>query len=245
MKKTFKTSLIATIICILSFSAFTPLSAQIQNGNTPYIEVRASVTRKVSPDELYLTITIKESDYKGKKSLDDVQRTMLEVLEKNKINVDKNLTVLYMGSSIKLKNFVSKVKTRTEAVYILKLGNVATMQNVISSLEEKEISNIRLTDTRYSQKNKLENELGKEAILQAKQRAIELTEAIGQEIGKAIYINSWSMNEIAIPRNYKMMGRATVMAEDAGGSETLGNDISLSVADKEYSLDVNVRFELK
>ena len=232
-------------IVLLSVAALflIPVSLNAQNNlpAVPYIEVRASATRKVAPDEIYLKITIKESDYKGKKSLQDVQNSMVRVLEKQGIDVEENLTVQSMGSSVKLKAFSSKVKTLTEAIYILQLSDVATMQSVISALEAQEISNIVLVETKYSKRDALESELGVEAIKKAKQRAIELVSAIGQEIGKAIYVNSWSMNEVVSPRNYKAMAARGVVLEEAAVDAAP----KLSISENEYSVDVNVRFEIK
>ena len=226
-------------------SAFlVPSSVKAQNNlpAVPYIEVRASATRKVTPDEIYLKITIKESDYKGKKSLQQAQLSMVRALEKLNINVDENLTVQSMGSSMKLKNFSNKVKTLTEAVYILRLSEVDTMQSVISALEAQEISNIILAETKYSRRDALENELGVEAMKKAKQRATELVTAIGQEIGKAIYVNSWGVNEVISPRNYKAMAARGVVAEESADAVSAP---VLSITENEYSVDVNVRFEIK
>ena len=230
------------LMVAVSLSISTPAKAQTNLPSVPYIEVRASATRKVTPDEIYLKITIKESDYKGKKSLQEMQNTMVKALEQQGIDVDKNLTVLSMGSSLKLKTFLSKIKTVTEAVYILKLTDAEEVQNVISALEQKEISNIVLAETKYSKRDALESELGIEAIKTAKKRATELVAAIGQEIGKAIYINSWSMNEIISPRNYKSMAARGVIVEDAVEAAPTPK---LSITDNEYSVDVNVRFEIK
>lgn len=229
------------LLAVASFFIVSPAKAQDNPAALPYIEVRASATRKVTPDEIYLKITIKESDYKDKKSLQQLQNVMIKVLEKQGVDVEKDLTVLSMGSSLKLKSFLSKVKTRTEAVYILQLSDAEAVQNVISALEAQEISNIVLAETKYSKRDALESELGVEAIKKAKQRAAELVAAIGQEIGKAIYVNSWSMNEIVSPRNYKAMAaRGVVMDESADAAAP-----ALSIAENEYSVDVNVRFEIK
>ena len=50
----------ATLLIALFFAAPSLLSAQNNLPTVPYIEVRASATRKVTPDELYLKITIRE-----------------------------------------------------------------------------------------------------------------------------------------------------------------------------------------
>ena len=229
--------LVATLFCVPTL-----LTAQANLPAVPYVDVRASATRKVTPDELYLKIIIKESDYKGKKSLQQMQEKMVGTLKKCNIDIEENLTVMTMGSSIKLKALGSKVKTLTEAVYILKLSDAETMQKVIAQLEADEISNITLADTKYSKKEWLESQLGVEAVKQAQKRATELAEAIGQQIGKAIYINTWSMNEIVAPHNYKMMARSAV-AEDAATATAGATPISLT--ENEYTVEVNVRFELK
>ena len=104
------------------------------------------------------------------------------------------------------------------------------------------ISNIVLAETKYSRRDALENELGVEAIKKAKQRATELVAAVGQEIGKAIYVNSWGMNEIASPRNYKSMAARGVVVEEAVDAVPAP---VLSITENEYSVDVNVRFEIK
>ena len=239
--KRFSTYTIALFSLVATLFVAFPLKAQNNIPAVPYIEVRASATRKVTPDEIYLKITIKESDYKDKKSLQQMQQRMVQTLEKQGIDIDKSLTVLSMGSSLKLKTFSSKVKTRTEAVYILKLADAETVQNVISALEAQEISNIVLAETKYSKRDALESELGIEAIKKAKQRATELVAAIGQEVGKAIYVNSWSMNEVVSPRNYKTMAARGVMVEESADAATP----ALSIAENEYSVDVNVRFEIK
>lgn len=233
---------IALITIVASFSIASEAKAQNNLPAVPYIEVRASATRKVTPDEIYLKITIKETDYKDKRSLQQVQQAMIKVLEKEGVDVDKQLTVQSMGSSLKVKSFLSRLKTLTEAVYILKLSSAESMQNVISALEEQQISNIVLAETKYSQRDTLESELGVEAMRKAKQRATELVAAIGQEIGKAIYVNSWSMNEIVSPRNYKAMAARGVVVEDA---VEVASAPRLSLTENEYSVDVNVRFEIK
>ena len=140
---------------MLLLTATMSVVAQNNLPQVPYIEISASAQRKVTPDEIYLTITIKESDYKGKKTLQQMQQTMVDILKKNKVNIDEQLTVLSMGSGVKLKNFSSKIKTLTTAQYLLKLDNVETMQNIISGLEEKEISNIVLSETKYSKTKEL------------------------------------------------------------------------------------------
>lgn len=231
----------ALFIVAMCFATQSRVAAQA-NPEVPYIEVNATATRFVTPDEIYLRIVINENDYKGKKSLEEMQTRMLNVLKNNKINTDEDLTVLSMGSNVKVKIFSSKIKTRTAATYILKLADATTMTKVISDLEENEISNITLSETKYSKKKELESELGVEAIRQAKANAETLMAAIGQEAGKAIYVNSWNMSESS-PRNYKMT--AVYAAADAEVAVEEAATPTISIAEKQFSVTVSAKFEIK
>lgn len=241
MKKVNFNYIAALLAVVFSISMQEPASAQA-NPQVPYIEVNATATRYVTPDEIYLRIVINENDYKGKKSLEEMQSRMLNVLKNNKINIDEDLTVLSMGSNVKVKIFSSKIKTRTAATYILKLSDANVMMKVIADLEQNEISNITLNETKYSKKRELERQLGVEAIQQAQANARELMAAIGQEAGKAIYVNSWNMSESS-PRNYKMT--AMYAATDAEVAEEEAVAPSISIAEKQFSVTVSAKFEIK
>ena len=240
-KKMKRTIFKCAAIMLLAIASAT-VSAQSNLPQMPYIEINASAQRKVTPDEIYLTITIKESDYKGKKSLQQMQQALVGILKKNGVDIDAQLTVLSMGSAVKLKNFSSKIKTMTTAQYILKLSDVDTMQNIISGLEEEEISNITLSGTKYTKTKELESELGIEAVKNAKEKATQLAAAIGQEAGKAIYINTWGMNSTSPVRNLRM--NKAMVTEEGAAADTYEAP-RLSIAETEYTVTVNARFELK
>ena len=242
MNRTISKYVAMLFLVALPFVTPTRVDAQNNLPQVPYIDINASAQRKVTPDEIYLVITIKESDYKGKKSLQQVQQTMVDVLKRDGVNIDEQLTVLTMGSSVKLKAFSSKIKSLTTAQYQLKLGSAEDMQTVIADLEKKEISNIVLIETKYSKMKELESELGVEAVKNAQQKARLLATAIGQEAGKAIYINTWGMNSTAPARNLRASKMAVVEDAAAGLVDT---PATLSIAETEYTVTVNVRFELK
>lgn len=208
----------------------------------PYIEMQSRVEREVAPDELYLSIIIKESDYKGKKTLQEMQDAMIAVLKVNRIDVPEALSLDFMGSSVSYKVFSSRVVPRTQATYTLKLGDVAIMQKIIYDLEEKGITNISLVSTKYSNEDALKIELGVEAMKKAQEQARAFAAAVGQNIGKAVSINSWMSQSNPQPRMYKsavMMERANV-SEDAVSSAP-----EIAVSKLTYTINVTVRFELE
>ena len=79
---------------------------------------------------------------------------------------------------------------------------------------------------------------------QAKAEAETLAGAIGQQVGKAISINSWMNGGEVQPRMYK--SRANMVMEDAvadGASMVVAPVISIGKIT--YNFNVNVRFELQ
>lgn len=218
------------------------LVVPIKGQTTPYIDMNTTVQREVTPDEIYLCIKINENDYKGKKSLEEMQDAMIGVLKANRIDIPECLTLNYMGSDVSYTVFSKSIKPKTEASYTLKLFDSVTMQKIIASLEERQISNITLTKLRYSKENELKSSMATEAMQQAQSEARTLAGAIGQDIGKAISINSWMNGSESIrPRMYKARSNTA----DAASEESVETSDEFGISKLTYRFNVNVRFELK
>ena len=234
-------SIATSIIAALLMFAI-PQETTAQSIADAYIDISTTVEREVSPDELYLQITIREKDYKGKKSLEEMQEALIGALKVNRIDVPQCLTLNYMGSEIGYKSFSKSIKSQTEATYMLKLNDVATMQSVISALEKRQISDIELVRTKYTGEKELKEEMGVEAMQLAKAEAQMLAGAVGQEAGKAITISYWMNSGQTQPRVYK--ARMSNFAEEAAVDNASGEPI-ISIGKNTYRFTVNVRFELK
>lgn len=234
--------IVTLIVTALSLTAAGRANAQV--NTQPQINMSTTVEREVTPDELYLRIIISENDYKGKKSLEEMQEAMLGALKENRIDIPECLSLNYMGSEVSYKAFSKKIKPKTQATYTLKLHDAAIMQQVIASLEKRQISNIELTKVKYTKEKELKNEMAVEAMLQAQAEARVLAGAIGQEIGKAISIDSWMNGGQTQPRMYK--ARANAAFEDAVSlDESVVVEPVISIGKITYSFRVNVTFELK
>ena len=235
-KKTF----ITAIISILLFMPVTAIFAQ--DNAQPAIEMNTTVKREVTPDEIFLHITIKESDYRGRKTLEEMQQAMIGALMENRIDVPECLSLNYMGSEVSYKAFSKSIKPQTEATYTLKLNDVTIMQKVITALEQRQISDIELVRTKYTGEKELKAEMSIEAMQQAKAEAQTLAGAIGQEAGKAITISYWMNSGQTQPRLYK--ARAQGVVEESVADNSAIAPI-ISIGKNTYRFTVNVRFELK
>lgn len=237
MKRGIIAAAIAAIIAI-----GTPLESLAQEVIQPYIRISTTVQKEVTPNEIYLRITINEKDYKGKKTLEQMQEALIGALKINRIDIPECLSLNYMGSEIEYKSFSRSIKPKSEATYTLKLHDAATMQSVIAELEKRQISNIELAGTKFTNEQGIKGELGTMAMQQAKAEAQQLAGAIGQEIGKALSISSYLNSNQIQPRLYK--ARNAVESEDAA---LMSSSVAptISIGKITYNFTVEVRFELK
>lgn len=228
---------------VATIALATATIASAQSLQTPYINMQSSAEQQVTPDEIYISITIKESDYKGKATLQEKQQAMLSILKTNKINIDECLSLNFMGSNVSYKTFSRKPTPQSQATYILKLNDAAIMQNVIYSLEEEQISNIQLIETKYTKEDSIRKELGIQAMKKAQEEAASLAGAVGQEIGKAITISSWFSQNSPQPRMYKARNDLITLEESA--QQQPNSAAQISIAKITYNVNVDVKFELK
>ena len=112
------------------------LSATAQElGETiPTVTVNGSAQMKITPDVLYLNITLDESDTKGKVSLEEQRRNMFSVLKKIGIDAEKQLRVLDMSSSFfrKRGKRFRIVNTDAESAYPLRVERCPYLYRLLS-----------------------------------------------------------------------------------------------------------------
>lgn len=163
----------------------------------PYLETSAEADTLVIPDRIYLKITISENDTKNKKSVEELENTMVQKLKNLGIDTNKQLLVNDLESGYKKYVLKSTDVMKTKS-YDLLVFDGLTAGKVIQELEKEEISNIQLLKTQHSQQEKILADLKKRAIIQAKKNANNIANAIGQKAGNAIFISDL---KVTLPTN--------------------------------------------
>ena len=216
MKRVFFAVAIAAMM-ILSSVAASAQSVPI----TPTVSVNGSAQIKVTPDVIYLSIKLDESDTKGKVTLEEQRRSMFAALKKAGVDAEKQLSVVDMNSS-----FYRRRGALAVTQYELKVATAEQVGKVFEALEKAGIPNVNVTRTAYSKMEELRSEARKAAIVNAQQRARELAEAVGQSIGACYEINDYTTTTQPVVYRSKMM---------------LANSASLDAAAEEA--EPNVEFE--
>lgn len=205
----------------------------------PNIEVTGKYDTLITPNEIYLKIIISEKDNRGKVSVEQQEKNMIEVLKKLDINTEKDLSVSDMSSNFKFY-VLKKTDIFTSKEYSLKVKDAKILSRVFVALEAIGISNTSIEKVAHSDFDAIVLEAKSKAVENAKQKAWILVKPLNQSIGNAIHITDYE-------NNY-MPYRADAMVLKVRGLNTASEEAAPANIDFEkikISASVNVTFILK
>ena len=188
-------------LIFLLFILLSTLNGYSQTKNfidLPYIETSAKIDTAVTPDKIWLSITVTEKDTKGKVSVEEQENKMAQVLKSLGIDLKKQLKLTDLSSNFK-KYFLRSQDVLKTKSFSLVVYDAVTAGKVIQGLEKQDIANVELEKTEYSGLEQLKLELKSKAVLQAKKQAEAMVRPLGQKVGKAIFIsddNAYSINYV-------------------------------------------------
>ncbi|MFD2562227.1 SIMPL domain-containing protein [Aquimarina rubra] len=170
-----------------------------------YIEVTGRAELKIVPNQIYLKVLLNENDNKGKEKVEMLEEKMMTSLKEVGVNTEKNVSVADFSSTFNF-GFLKKSDIRKSREYQVLVEDAEKVGDVIEALEKNDISNISIDKVNHSEIEKFRRQVKIEAIKAAKEKAVFLTAAIDQKIGKAIYIqelnNSYGYSQSNI--NYEL-----------------------------------------
>lgn len=230
MKKIFTRQL--TVVLVLVALVLCSSVAQAQPTDiVPTVSVNGVSQIRVSPDEIYLSIRLDESDTKGRLPIEEQRRKMFSALKKAGVDAEKQLFVQDMSS-----DYFRRGRSLVATQYELKLASAEAVRKVFDALDEAGITNVDVTRTSHSNMEGLRSEARTKAMQNAQQRARELAEAIGQSIGACYEISDFTTSTQAVYRKNMLMSTAmdAVAAEAEPDVEFEQIEINYNVSAKFY-----------
>lgn len=236
----FMKKIIATISAFLaiSFAASFSVVAQESRYMESYVEVNGSAEQEVAPDTFYLRVDIAEQDSKGRKSLEQQQNDMLKALKSLGVDPDSQVVRLSLSST-----YFNRRSNMASAAYQIKLVSPAQLAKVWSKLDELGLSGVKFQKAECSGIDKVKDEVRRLAVLNAREQASSMADALGQTLGKCFYIYggySDASNVYARPLFAKAM-----MADGLGQVEENSAGESLEFDKIKVSAKVTARFVLE
>ena len=170
----------------------TTINAQVKSFlDLPYLEVNGNADTMVTPNEIWINITINEADVKNKISLEEQERKMVAALKGMGINTEKDLVTSGMQSDFRFYVLKQKDVMKSKE-YKLKVGDAVTATKVFIKLEEIGIANAAIERVGHSEMEKLQNICRSSAILNARQKALALTQPVGATLGGLLHVADFS-----------------------------------------------------
>lgn len=236
---------------IFAFGIFLLLEGLPANGQEnelkelPYIEVAGSAEIKVVPDQIYISIVLREKQANRVKVTVDAQEEQLKQLLKT-LGIDlKQLSIAEANSTIiKLKR--NKTVATTKKEYTLLIRDAASLQKVFTGLENMGMTSASIANAQHSKIDSLSTIVKIQAIKAAKTEAQLLLQAIGEKPGKPLRVTEGRVIRNLPTRNIYALASTTKGLSDSDDADTLEKtetDIEFQMIT--ISANVLVRFAIE
>lgn len=197
------------------FVLFTSEAQQVQYQK-PVIEVTGSSEMEIVPDEIYVSVTLREyMEDRKKQPIDGIEKEFRSVLDRLKI--DPKLVSLenVYGSY----DYDYKTNKRGEflnaKVYIIKFSNLEKYNQLVQSLDKKGIEYVHIQRTGHSKMEEYRRKVKVEALKAAMEKANQLLAAIGKKTGDVMLIRERD-NNMGYPVVYRSNMMMKAEADGAG-----------------------------
>ncbi|MGN5955607.1 SIMPL domain-containing protein [Sphingobacterium lactis] len=232
-------------VLVLFTAVFT---AQAQNSlmeNSRRVSTRGYAEREVTPDIIYLSISLKEyyqdGNSKRKVSIETLEKQLFDAAMKNGVKKeDFTIQNIYSYNAETKKKNNELLQSRQ---YRIKVTNLNNLNKMMDEVDAKGLQSTSIAGYDHSQKRQIEKELKTAAVKDARTNADILASADGGTVGKALMINDNSnvnWNEIMPqPRMYAMAKTANAEMDGAG------TGVDLDIRPIKLTCNIDAVFELK
>ncbi|MEI5983327.1 SIMPL domain-containing protein [Sphingobacterium sp. PU5-4] len=213
--------------------------------NSRRVSTRGYAEKEVTPDIIYLSISLKEyyqdGNSKKKVSIETLEKQLFDAAMKNGVRKDDfTIQNIYSYNAETKKKNNELLQSRQYRIKVTNLNNLNTM---MEEVDPKGLQSTSISGYDHSQKRQIEKELKTAAVKDARTNAEILANADGGSVGKALMINDNSnvnWNEIMPqPRMYSMAKTANAEMDAAG------EGLDLNIRPIKLTCNIDAVFELK
>ena len=176
------------LLIAIAFISMPALSQQeFPKEEKPNIEVTGTAEMEVTPDEIYVSIVLREKNKNNDKWKIEIQEdNLMKKLKENGFDL-QNLSLTDADGDLQYSAF-RKNKVITEKRLLMKVKSAGEVNKLFHILDELEIEEAGISKTSHTQIEKFRKEVKIEAMKAAKIKADYLLSAIGEQPGKPLFI---------------------------------------------------------
>jgi uncharacterized protein YggE len=223
-------------------------SAQVQYPSakeTPAIEVVGSAEKEVVPDEIYVTIVLREKNRNNDKwKIEVLEENLLNELKKNGFDL-QNLSLAGADGDMQYRVF-RKSQVITQKRLLMKTKDAGEVNKLFQILDALEIEDAFISKTSHSQLEQFRRDVKIGAMKAAKEKADYLLNSIGHLTGMPLYIHEQSFT----PYQGNLYGSNAALSEVvvtgyASKSRPAGFENEIAFAKIKIRFEITAKFEIK
>jgi uncharacterized protein len=233
------------LFCVVSAS----LNAQtiIQQPKIKKIVVTGSSEMEVDPDQIYVNFVLREyqNNKKEKTGIDAIKKEFLDACSKSGI-LKENISVEGMAGSAYVDWPIRNKKKDPDFIasitYIIKFSSTKMIDDLIPRLNDNAVSNMYISKMDHTKMEAFRKEVKIKATQAAKDKALYLSQSIGEKLGGALLIE-----EIDNGTPYPLMMKASNMAmtEMNADGGAYGGETSMPFEKIKIRFETRAEFELE
>jgi len=166
------------------------LAAYGQDNAAParrFIEVIGTASRQVTPDRIFLTITLQNQTLNRQQvTVQQQEEQLKQLLLKNKI--DPSLLTLADASADVVLSRRKSADYELKKEFVLQLASAEQVTRVTQELQSMHFGELAITKTEYSKIESLQKEVRIAAIKAAKDKADYLLQALGEQVDRPLEV---------------------------------------------------------
>ena len=181
-----------SIIIALFFMIPLAVSAQEVFKGEHFIEVTGTAQQEVDPNEIYVTIRLREfEENKQKTSLEKIDKDFFDALKEAGID-RKRVELADAGSRLDKLGKKQKDAFR-DKTYQIKLNGGPELEKLVEKLQPVKVNLFDVTKITHSDLDKFKMDLKVKALQAAKLKAETLLKGIGAEAGKPLMVREYDV----------------------------------------------------
>jgi uncharacterized protein YggE len=250
LKNSITTLTTAKPLVLICLAAFLSVNANAQQiaivPPQKTISVNGSAQKEVTPDEIYVQVSLREYDKKGdgKVDIESIKNNFLAACKSIGLNDTDVVVQSYDGWNGNLWWYKKKKKENPDMkagiTYWVKVNSTGKMDELVNKMDDEATQSFSIARTDYSKMEELRKELKIEAIKAAKEKAAYLAGAINEQVSSAITINE--PNEVD---NYPRPMYSNMMLKSEAVNDNAAPPMNVDFKKMKIQFDVNVVFALK
>lgn len=177
------------ILILAAISAFTFTTKAQETKGEHSIKVIGTAEMEIVPDEIYMSVTLREYTNKDKKkfTIEELENNLVNYIEKVTTTDKKDIKMDNMSAYVLSMKRKNKDEIITKS-YDVKFKNSQQVYMLYSVMDSLGISKAFVSKYSHSKMDEYKKQIKINAIKAAKEKATYLLEAIGEKAGKAINI---------------------------------------------------------